>query len=43
MEILDSDKKSQEELYIFIQDLEFVQCLANPAYLECKCITNRRK
>lgn len=34
MEITES--KIQEENYRFLQDLEFVQCLSNPAYLECK-------
>ncbi len=28
------DTKAQEEIYRFIQDLEFVQCLSNPLYLE---------
>lgn len=31
----ESDKVTQEELFKFFQDLEFVQCLANPFYLEC--------
>ncbi len=34
MEITES--KIQEENYRFLQDLEFVQCLSNPGYLECK-------
>ena len=29
-----NDKNAQEEIYRFIQDLEFVQCLSNPLYLE---------
>ena len=29
-----NDNKTQEELFRFIQDLEFVQCLANPNYLK---------
>ena len=28
------DSKAQEEIYRFIQDLEFVQCLANPFYIK---------
>ena len=28
------DTKAQEEIYRFIQDLAFVQCLSNPLYLE---------
>lgn len=31
-----SDNFIQEELYRFTQDLEFVQLLSNPNYLECK-------
>ena len=34
MTIIEEDTKSQEEIYRFIQDLEFVQCLANPLYLK---------
>lgn len=30
-----SENKIQEEVYRFLQDLEFLQCLANPSYLEC--------
>ena len=30
----EEDNKSQEEIFRFIQDLEFVQCLANPFYLK---------
>jgi hypothetical protein len=37
---MDSDNLAQKEMYRFLQDLEFVQCLANPLYLECKKITN---
>ena len=29
----ENDKYAQEEIYRFIQDLEFVQCLSNPSYL----------
>lgn len=32
---MESDSKVQEEVYRFLQDLEFVQCLSNPFYLEC--------
>ena len=32
--IEDEDNKNQEEIFRFIQDLEFVQCLANPNYLK---------
>lgn len=32
---MDSDNRSQEEIYRFMQDLEFIQCLSNPLYLEC--------
>jgi len=35
MNIHDGDGKLQEEIYRFLSDLEFVQCLANPNYLEC--------
>ena len=28
--------KDQAEIFRFIQDLEFVQLLSNPQYLECK-------
>ena len=35
MNIHDSDGKLQEEIYRFLSDLEFLQCLANPLYLEC--------
>lgn len=28
--------KIQEEIFRFTQDLEFIQLLANPNYLECK-------
>lgn len=38
MSNLENDNKSQEEIYRFIQDLEFVQCLGNPSYLECMLI-----
>lgn len=31
-----NDSYIQEELYRFTQDLEFVQLLSNPNYLECK-------
>ena len=31
-----NDNHTQDEIYRFIQDLEFVQCLSNPQYLECK-------
>ena len=31
---INNDTKAQEEIYRFIQDLEFVQCLSNPLYLE---------
>ena len=31
---LEEDNKTQEEMFRFIQDLEFVQCLANPNYLK---------
>ena len=34
MAINEEDTKSQEEIFRFIQDLEFVQCLANPLYLK---------
>ena len=30
----EEDNKAQEEIYRFLQDLEFVQCLANPNYLK---------
>ncbi len=30
----EEDNKTQEEIFRFIQDLEFVQCLANPNYLK---------
>ena len=29
-----NETKEQEEIYRFIQDLEFVQCLSNPYYLD---------
>ena len=32
--INEEDSKAQEEIYRFIQDLEFVQCLANPFYIK---------
>ncbi len=32
---MDTDSSAQSEIYRFLQDLEFVQCLANPLYLEC--------
>ena len=32
---MDSDNLTQSEAFRFIQDLEFVQCLCNPLYLEC--------
>ena len=32
--ILEEDNKAQEEIIRFMQDLEFVQCLANPYYLK---------
>ncbi len=32
---MDSDNLAQKEIYRFLQDLEFVQCLANPSFLEC--------
>ena len=35
---MDSDNKSQEEIYRFLQDLEFIQCLTNPSYLECNLL-----
>ena len=31
---IEEDNKTQEEIFRFIQDLEFVQCLANPNYLK---------
>ena len=31
---LEEDNKAQEEIIRFMQDLEFVQCLANPFYLK---------
>ena len=31
---LEEDNKAQEEIIRFMQDLEFVQCLANPYYLK---------
>lgn len=34
--INESDNSAQKEVYRFLQDLEFIQCLANPSYLECK-------
>ncbi len=30
----EEDNKDQDEIFRFIQDLEFVQCLANPNYLK---------
>ena len=30
----EDDNKDQDEIFRFIQDLEFVQCLANPNYLK---------
>jgi len=33
-----TENKIQEEVYRFLQDLEFVQCLCNPMYLECKIL-----
>ncbi len=35
-EIITNDNFIQEELYRFTQDLEFLQLLSNPNYLECK-------
>ena len=32
--INDEDNKAQEEIFRFMQDLEFVQCLANPFYIK---------
>ena len=32
--IIEEDNKEQEEIIRFMQDLEFVQCLANPFYLK---------
>ena len=32
--INEADSKDQEEIFRFIQDLEFVQCLANPFYIK---------
>ncbi len=29
------DDIAQSEIYRFLQDLEFIQCLSNPSYLEC--------
>lgn len=29
------ETKTQIEIFKFMQDLEFVQCLSNPFYLEC--------
>ena len=34
MSIDEEDNKDQDEIFRFIQDLEFVQCLANPNYLK---------
>ena len=33
-ENMEEDNKDQEEIIRFMQDLEFVQCLANPFYLK---------
>jgi hypothetical protein len=39
---MECETRTQEEVFRFMQDLEFVQLLANPAYLECnKIITPR--
>jgi len=35
-EMNNDDNTIQEELFRFTQDLEFVQLLSNPNYLECK-------
>ena len=32
--IIEEDNKEQDEIIRFMQDLEFVQCLANPFYLK---------
>lgn len=32
---MEDHSKDQEEIFRFIQDLEFVQLLSNPQYLEC--------
>ncbi len=32
---MEDDSLIQKEIYRFLQDLEFVQCLGNPRYLEC--------
>ena len=32
--INDEDREAQEEIFRFIQDLEFVQCLVNPFYIK---------
>ena len=32
--IIEDDNKEQDEIIRFMQDLEFVQCLANPFYLK---------
>ena len=32
---MESDMVPQEEIYRFLMDLEFIQCLCNPMYLEC--------
>jgi hypothetical protein len=32
---MEVDTRTQEEIFKFIQDLEFVQLLPSPAYLEC--------
>ena len=40
MTLREEDKETQKELYRFIQDLEFVQCLANPNYLAYLSMNN---
>jgi hypothetical protein len=32
---MEGDNRNQAEIFRFLQDLEFVQCLSNPNYLEC--------
>jgi mediator of RNA polymerase II transcription subunit 31 len=33
---IEDHSKDQAEIFRFIQDLEFIQLLSNPQYLECK-------
>jgi hypothetical protein len=40
---MEVDTRTQEEIFRFTQDLEFVQLLSNPAYLDCKNIPFNNK